>query len=172
MKKIIIAALLCTIPLLIAMGGKPNVGSVGVINNQALFTQSKIVEEINNKFMELEVNATKEVELLQERIEALKLTEAEKQLVEDIQIQSSIFMLQNTLEEYQNAILTEVDAKFNSAIEMVRNNRKMSVIIAIESALSYDPNADITEDVIKAIDAMNIVLPEIPDLTLPEPTKP
>ncbi len=172
MKKIIILALLCLTPVLIAMGNKPNTGSVGLLNNQSLFIESKVVEEINTIFNELETRATHEIELLQERIEALNLNAKDKAAVEEIQVQTSVFSLQVALEDYQNQILEEVDSKFNAAIENVRNSRKMTVVFDIDSAVSYDENIDITKEVIQAINAMKFNFPEIPDLSLPEPTKP
>lgn len=56
----------------------------------------------------------------------------------------------------QNRIISVINDAFSKAVDTYRANNGIDAVLSIESAVSYDPKADISADIISAMDKMDI----------------
>lgn len=81
--------------------------------------------------------------------------------------QKAISEYQTKMGAEQNRIITVINSAFSKALDNYRQEKGLDVILSVESALSYDKSADVSDDIVAAMDKMDIKI--IPDVeTAPE----
>ncbi len=83
-------------------------------------------------------------------------TEAEAQLLQE-KFQAS----QERMGEEQNRIIAILNNAYEQQLEDYREAQGISVILSQESAISFSPSADITEEIIAAMNELDIDLQEV-----------
>ena len=115
--------------------------------------------------------AVAEINALQEKIKADEKNEALQQ-----QLQASYMALQQRMQAEQQNVISRLNDMFTRVVEDVRAKKGLVVVMPTEgAALAYDKSADVTDEVIAAMNKEKVeYTPVAPAKPLPNPaeTKP
>ncbi len=177
MKKIFGLFILVCAPLLITLGcdlqksEKPQeeVLDFAVIDRAKVFVESTLGKTGFERIQQLQSKAEEALYGLEAKINALDETVEEKNLRMQVELQGGLQSLQALLDQDQHIVVELIEKTLDETIEEVRTAKKIPLVFASETVLSYDAKNDITTDVINALNAKNTVFPALPDVTLPDP---
>ncbi len=164
MKKLLALSLLLTLPLLYAMGGKPQVEPFAVVNTEKVFSESSLAQEGFKRIQDAQLKAEAKLAEMEKAIDASDASEEAKMLRKQLELQGVVATLQAILDENQKEVVTIIENSLQEAFKKVREEKNISMIFPSDTVLSYDETADITAEVLEAINSLNITLPEIPSM--------
>lgn len=128
------------------------VPSLRVVDHEAVFRQSEAgqksmtyLQGMNQKFM---------AELGEMQKQEAATEEEQAKLQADMQSSMNNYRMQLTTE--QERIVGLLNEAFTKAIEDYRQAQNVSVVLAVENVIAYDPALNATDDIIAAMNAMNI----------------
>ncbi len=177
MKKYIgLLVLMCT-PLFLTLGcdlqksEKPQeeILDFAVVDRTKIFVDSTLGKTGFERIQQLQSKAEESLYALEAKINALEESVEEKTLRMQVELQGGLQNLQALLDADQHAVVELIEKTLDETITEVRTAKKIPLVFASETVLSYDAKNDITQDVIDALNAKNTVFPPLPDVTLPDP---
>jgi outer membrane protein len=126
--------------------------SLRVVDHEAVFRQSEAgqksmtyLQDMNQKFM---------TELGEMQKQEAATEEEQAKLQAEMQASMNNFRMQLTTE--QERIVGILNEAFTKAIEDYRQAQNVSMVLAVENVIAYDPALNATDDIIAAMNAMNI----------------
>lgn len=73
-----------------------------------------------------------------------------------MKMQRALGQIQQRMNAEQQMVIGKLNSAFQDALAAYRAEKKLDVIIASEQALSFGPEADVTKDIIAAMDKMTL----------------
>ncbi len=137
--------------LLAACNDAPK-ASVAVVNTEKVFKECKAGQAAMAHLQEVSKALQAKTQKAQETLEA-------SQSEDNMQaFQQALGEYQATIGAEQQRLVALINDQFNAVVDKLRTDKGFSVVLAREAVMSYDASADITDDVVKAMDAANIDL--------------
>jgi len=129
---------------------------IGIVDEATAFKDNKVAQEAMAYLQEVGLPLQAKAE------EAYKIMQAD-QTEETVAVYKlAMGELQNTMNQEQQRVVALVEAKFNEAMNTYREQKGLTVILSKQSVISVSESADITADIVAAMDALEI------DFTKPE----
>lgn len=151
MKRIttLLTATLLGLLLLAGCNQQPGI-TVGVVDEAAAFQKNQAAA----KAMEYLQNLGGP---LQQKAEAAYKTMQEDQNEENVAAyKAAMAELQQVMNGEQQRIVALIDAKFNEILENYRKEKGLTMILSKESVISFDNTVEITDDIVAAMDALEL----------------
>lgn len=124
--------------------------SVGVVDEARAFKENKLAASAMAYLQKLG-------EPMQKKAEDAYNTMQEDQNEENVAAYKlAMGELQNVMNGEQQRIVALIDAKFNEVLEQYRAENGLTLIMSKESVIASDNTIDITDDIIAAMDAIEI----------------
>ncbi len=175
MKKFIGLLILICAPAFLTMGcdlqKKENTLDFAVIDRTKVFMESGLGQTGFDRIKQLQSMAEESLYALEAKINALDEPMEEKTLRMQVELQGGLHSLQALIDADQELVISLIEKTLDETIAQIRAEKKIPLVFASETVLSYDEKNDITNDVIQSLNAQNVVFPELPDVTLPDPAQ-
>lgn len=134
--------------------------SIGVVDTASIYANSKAGLEAGDYLEKLQMTMQEELVALQESMQA-DPSEANIILFQE---KYASFQERMTLEQEQ--VVTALNGALQEAMDSYRKERGLEVLIASETVMSMSAEADVTKDIIVAMDKLNVVYTPV---VMPEP---
>lgn len=144
----------------------------GVLDSTAVFVESKLGTTGFTLINELQTTAEQELYALEAKIDAIDESEESKAIRSQVELQAALYSLQTVLDNYQQTVVAIIEETLEIALEQIRTEKNIPIIFAKETIISYNPECDVTQEVIAILDSMEVEFPSIPVVTLPDPAQP
>jgi outer membrane protein len=156
----LIAAALLGLMLLAGCNQQQAGITIGVVDEAAAFQKNQAAAKAMKYLQEMgaPLQATAEA--------AYKKMQAEQTEENVAAYKTAMAELQQTMNGEQQRIVALIDAKFNEVLNTYRQEKGLTVILSKESVISSADTVDITDDIVAAMDALEL------DLTAPAPAAP
>ncbi len=170
MKKLLNLSLLFALGLFSPLSANAETAlSYGILDTEKVFVESEIGKKGFESIQNLQQKAEAELALLENRINALDISQEDKDMYLQLELQGAVYTLQGAIDANQEAVVGTIEKTLEDAMNQVRKEKNLPIILAAETVLSYDKEADITVDVINAMNAIDQALPPAPQISLPAP---
>ena len=163
MKRIITMLCITLLGLMLLVGCTEPAGvKIGVVDEDVAFKDNKAaaaamayLQGVGAPLQEKAENAYKamQAEQTEDNVAAYKLAMGE---------------LQNIMNGEQQRVVALIDQKFNETLDAYRVEKGLTLILSTESVISFDDTADITSDIVAAMDNIELDF-KGPDAATPAP---
>ena len=140
---------------------------VAVVNTDMVYQSSQASEKGTEYLKSISGEMQKAYETAQAKVEEAK-GKKEKEAAQ-AELQQLLMEMQQRLNAEQQQVVTVLSESYKKAMDACRAKGKYDIIIHPEAALSYDPQIDITKQVIDEMNAMTYefkpIVPETPSET-------
>lgn len=124
--------------------------SLAVVDTNKIFEQSEHGKKIIAYFEEAQNAGIKKLEALEAKRKEAESKKDEKAVQNlEQEVQAIAYDLQTKLQADQEILFTAVSEKLNQSIEEYRKSKKIDVILHSAETAAYNPEIDVTEDIIK-----------------------
>jgi Skp family chaperone for outer membrane proteins len=165
---VFVAAIVLLMPNLACNQGEIKVESTGAgepsvafINQEKVFIESEAGLRGMELLRDLSLELQAELEALQKAEKDESLT-AEERAAKSQALQEKLVESRSAVTEEQQRIVAVLEENFTATLEAFRVEKGIAAILPLEMALTYAPEADVTKDIIEAMNARNIDLKAAP----------
>jgi len=130
---------------------KPGI-TVGVVDEAAAFQKNQAAAKAMEYLKNLGAPLQKKAE------EAYKVMQEEQNEENVAAYKAAMAELQQVMNGEQQRVVQLIDAKFNEILENYRKEKGLTMILSKESVISYGETVDITDDIVAAMDALELDL--------------
>lgn len=156
MKKLMLTLALCLAVLATACNQEaPKAPKVGVVDPNAVFTKSTAAAEASKYLQGMSKSLQEEVMAIQKQMQDDKLDQKAKDELNK-QFQAKLMDYQKTVGKEQGRIVAVLNEALQKVLEDYRAKNNYALILNKEAALAMGPDADVTEGVVAAMNAMDI----------------
>ena len=134
--------------------------SIAFIDQNRVFIESEPGKKGMEMLQEMSVELQERLKALQEASEEEGLEEEER-MERRLDFQKTVESAQAQMSVEQQRIVGILTEKFDELLAQYRQEHELTAILSTEVAVSYDPEADITDEIIAAFNASGVV-PEAP----------
>lgn len=133
--------------------------TIGVVDEAAAFQKNQAAAKAMTYLQELGAPLQKKAE------EAYNVMQAEQNEANVAAYKAAMGELQQVMQGEQQRIVGLIDAKFNEVLETYRQEKGLTLILSKESVISSSETVDITDDIVAAMDALELDFsrPEAPE---------
>lgn len=146
----LLSAALLGLTLLIGCNQQASQVSIGVVDDAALFQDNKVTAGAMAYLQELGAPLQKKAE------EAYKAMQADQNEQTVATYKQAMGELQGVMQAEQQRVIALIDTKFNEIIENYRKEKGLTLIVKKESVFAADESADITADILAAMEKVAI----------------
>lgn len=169
MKRKLLVMLLCVAALgLFGMGGKaeePKTPIIGIVNTAMLYEKSEGAKQGMERLEKVQADAIARLETMQAELAVAQEAKDEAKVKElEASLQENLYKMQAVLTAEQEKVVGTLQKAMEEVLEAYRQEKGLTAIFADETVLSFDSAADVTEDIIKALNAKTIDFGPIPVL--------
>lgn len=135
--------------------------TIGVVDEAAAFQKNQAAAKAMTYLQELGAPLQKKAEA------AYKAMQAEQNEANVAAYKAAMGELQGVMNGEQQRIVALIDAKFKEVLDTYRQEKGLTVILSKESVISASNTVDITDDIVAAMDKLELDLtkPEAPEAT-------
>lgn len=126
--------------------------TVGVVDEAAAFQKNQAAAKAMEYLKNLGAPLQKKAE------EAYKVMQEEQNEENVAAYKAAMAELQQVMNGEQQRVVQLIDAKFNEILENYRKEKGLTMILSKESVISYGETVDITDDIVAAMDALELDL--------------
>ncbi len=164
MKRIITLFCVALLGLMLLTGCTESAGlKIGVVDESAAFKDNKVTVAAMAYLQELGVPLQAKAE------EAYKAMQAEQTEDNVAAYKLAMGELQKVMNGEQQRIVALIDQKFNAVLDAYRAEKGLTLILSKESVISFSETIDITNDIVVAMNALELDFKALEPAAAPAP---
>ncbi len=168
MKRKLLVILLCVAAFgLFGMGGKAEEPAkapvIGIVNTAQLYEKSDGAKKGMERLEKVQADAIARLETMQAELAAAQEAKDEAKVKElEASLQENLYKMQAVLTAEQEKVVGVLQKVMDEVMQAYRQEKGLTAILAHETVLTFDSAADVTEDIIKALNAKTIDFGAVP----------
>ena len=172
MKKVYIALCTLAVAMLLSACSQPSAPTVAVVNAGQVFQECESGKQAREYMEKLAEEMQADLRALQENFENAPATEREEA---QRKLQSTVIEYQQRLRAEEQQILNKLTENYQTVLDEFRVANNLSLILRSEAMVSTSPEADITQQIIEAMNkktaAAATTTPAVANATAEEPAQ-
>ena len=138
-------------------GAEDAAPAIGVVDAKKVMEDSAVAKEGMAGLQEMSENLSGELQSMQADMGDNATQEQRKAM------QQAVGQARNELSQAQQRLNQQIGQAFEKVVERIRQEKGLTAVLVKDQVMAYAPSADVTPDVIKAMDEMDV------DVTLKAP---
>ncbi len=151
--------LLSGLLLSVLLTGQSFASDIGFIDTVKIFQESKHGKNVIKTLEELNKNSAAQIEaLIKQKDEAEKANDQEKVNKLNDEINALAYILQTEFQQKQEAYFAIISTELSNLVNEYRAKKNLAVIFNHSDVITFDPAADITNDIMQEFNQKEINL--------------
>ena len=145
----------------------------GVVNLAKLYQESKIGQMGTDRMNQLEAQAMKQLEGVQDQIAKARANQNEAEAARlEQELQSRVYFIQDAIKQDQEHVMNVLQTEFRKAFDSYRDANGLLGLFSADSMLSSNASIDVTEGVKGILNAAPVSFGDLPSLEMPSLPEP